>query len=633
MKINKMTASFGRLSGDAIEFRDGLNVVTAPNESGKSTWCAFIRAMLYGIDSGERAKTGFLPDKVRYAPWSGAPMEGSLDITSGGADITLTRTSRSRSAPMREFSAVITGTNTHVPGLDAQTAGEKLTGVSRDVFRRSAFIEQGALAVSGSPELEKRIASIVSTGEEDTSYTQADETLRAWQRARRFNRRGRLPELENRISGEKDRLRDMESGQLGREELSRRLEEAGGECEKLEGMVTESRRQYRRDALEKLAASRGEMEKASQNYGDLAVRARADRAALEHNVIGDREPATVTQEAKRDKARSETLRKAAENRGSPAGVVACAVLMAAAVVLGILVSPYIFAAAVLAAAGCVLLWMNMKKKDAAAEAAAEERRKILSAYSAGCEADIDAVVEEFRGLYAACMAAEQEEADAKARMDAAKSRHDALEASTLSDLDFANGDTEAARLGRQLASARREKERLAAQIAQTDGRLQTMGDPLVIKSSIESMQSEYASAQREYDAITLAVDTLRDADAEIQSRFSPELGKLAAKYMSVMTGGKYDSVLISRDFSIRARTDGDTVPRESEYLSAGTLDLMYLAVRLAVCRLALPEEDKCPIILDDPLVNFDAEREKQAIKLLEEIAKERQVILFSCHCE
>ena len=60
---------------------------------------------------------------------------------------------------------------------------------------------------------------------------------------------------------------------------------------------------------------------------------------------------------------------------------------------------------------------------------------------------------------------------------------------------------------------------------------------------------------------------------------------------------------------------------------------MYLAVRLAVCRLALPEEDKCPIILDDPLVNFDSEREKQAIKLLEEIAKERQVILFSCHCE
>ena len=46
--------------------------------------------------------------------------------------------------------------------------------------------------------------------------------------------------------------------------------------------------------------------------------------------------------------------------------------------------------------------------------------------------------------------------------------------------------------------------------------------------------------------------------------------------------------------------------------------------------MVLPGSDPCPIILDDPLVNFDPEREKQAIKLLEELAKERQIILFTC---
>lgn len=83
MKIHKLTASFGKLNHDTIEFNDGLNVVYAPNESGKSTWCAFIRAMLYGVDSAERAKTGYLPDKIKYAPWSGAPMEGTMELTSG----------------------------------------------------------------------------------------------------------------------------------------------------------------------------------------------------------------------------------------------------------------------------------------------------------------------------------------------------------------------------------------------------------------------------------------------------------------------------------------------------------------------------------------------------------------------
>lgn len=68
MQINKLSATFGKLDGDTLELHGGLNVICAPNESGKSTWCAFIRAMLYGVDSSERQRNGYLPDKMRYAP-------------------------------------------------------------------------------------------------------------------------------------------------------------------------------------------------------------------------------------------------------------------------------------------------------------------------------------------------------------------------------------------------------------------------------------------------------------------------------------------------------------------------------------------------------------------------------------
>ena len=209
MKINKLTASFGKLENESLSFHQGLNVIYAPNESGKSTWCAFIRAMLYGVDSSERARAGYLPDKLRYAPWSGAPMEGSMEVTADRCEITLTRSTRAKNAPMREFSACYTGTNTPVEGMNGSNAGEMLTGVSRDVFRRSAFIGQGAVAVTGSPELEKRISAIVSTGEEHSSYSEAAERLRAWQRKRRFNRRGMLPELEARMDDAQRRLSDM----------------------------------------------------------------------------------------------------------------------------------------------------------------------------------------------------------------------------------------------------------------------------------------------------------------------------------------------------------------------------------------------------------------------------------------
>ena len=234
MKINKLTASFGKLENESLSFHPGLNVIYAPNESGKSTWCAFIRAMLYGIDSSERVRAGYLPDKLRYAPWSGAPMEGSMDLTTGRADITISRTTRAKSAPMREFSACYTGSSVPVDGVTGANAGEMLTGVSRDVFCRSAFIAQGSVAVTGSPELEKRISSIVSTGEEQTSYSEADERLRAWQRKRRFNRRGYLPELEAKMDDTQRRLDDM-GGSIGDvESLEKQLEETKARCTQLE---------------------------------------------------------------------------------------------------------------------------------------------------------------------------------------------------------------------------------------------------------------------------------------------------------------------------------------------------------------------------------------------------------------
>ena len=100
--------------------------------------------------------------------------------------------------------------------------------------------------------------------------------------------------------------------------------------------------------------------------------------------------------------------------------------------------------------------------------------------------------------------------------------------------------------------------------------------------------------------------------------------------MSAVTGGRYADVLINRDFTAKTRTAGDAVARDAEYLSAGTLDRMYLAVRLAVRELALPEGEPGPLIIDDALVSLDETRQAQAMELLSEIARDRQVILFTC---
>ena len=634
MRIRSATASFGKLENETLKFHEGLNVIHAPNESGKSTWCAFIRAMLYGIDTSERAKKGYLPDKQKYAPWSGAPMEGRMDVLADGCDITIMRTTRTPSAPMQDFKAVYTGTATDVEGMTGRNAGEQLTGVSKEVFRRSAFIEQGTVTVTGGPELEKRISAIVSTGEEETSFSEADERLRSWLRKRRFNRNGELPEIEAKLDEANYELEEAREGarQLG--ELEEALKGYDAECRRLEDEITETRKQQRRNALEKLNQGDMELETRRKRFEELSSAYTEKREELRSSRLGLISAEDAERTAAEDIERYDLLsgQSGAGKWISPVLFAVC--LIAAAVLAALYVAKQSIVFIIIAGILCLLgIWAALsyiKTRNRSRESE-EERRQILRKYSVSDPKEIRQIAEKHRELVADLIETERmtrlagEEYN-QARLAQAETRQKAIDA-----LDFSiDGVGEASALTEMLRAAREKKAGTERELAQLRGRLEHIGDSVVIESSISYLEDRYETVSREYDAIDLAQKVLKEADLEIQNRFSPRLGELAAEYMSVLTGGKYDSVMISKDFSAMAGESGGSVVRSSEYLSAGTLDLLYLAVRLAVCELALPEGENCPLIIDDALVNLDEERTAKAMELLGEISRTRQVILFTC---
>ena len=631
MIIRKLRASFGKLEGESLRFHDGLNVIYAPNESGKSTWCAFIRAMLYGIDSSERAREGYLPDKQRYAPWSGAPMEGSMDLRAEGSDITLQRRTTVRSAPMRDFSAVYTGTNTPVEGMTGQNCGELLTGVSKEVFRRSAFIAQGGVAVSGSPELEKRIQQIVSSGDEQTSYSEAENRLRTWQHRRRYHRKGLLPVLEGEMDEAQRLLNDIGTSADSVREMEGQLQQLQQRCNDLEQSVAEARKRQRNDALQKLRDGRADVQRRNDDHDAALAELSRRREALQRSEFGDRSREELEAEVSGDMDSLEEIREDTGHRFALFPAVAFSIL---AILLAALYGlwtklPYILGAGFMCV-GAIIFFLRYSRIRQAAQRAFAEQERILRKYKVSIPEDVPGVYTDFCALEDAVLEGAAEEKRSRDRYDHAVEELHRLEDAAVNELDFAGGDTEAARLSRMLHTARQEASALAAKISGLNGRLSAMGDPMVVASSLRDKQAQYQMIQSEYDAITLAQELLREADQEIQSRFSPALSGLAAKYMNEMTGGRYEDVLVGQDFSARTRVQGDTVARDAEFLSAGTADLMYLAVRLAVCELALPEGEPCPLILDDALVNLDETREAQAMNLLKRIALKRQVILFTC---
>ena len=281
MEFHYLNATFGRLEQQELRLRPGLNLICAPNESGKSTWSTFIRTMLYGLSTRDR---GPLADKNRYAPWSGAAMQGRMELTADGHAYTLLRDTRRAASPMGGFSCTYTGTATPVEGLTALNAGEQLLGVPQEVFERSAFIGQNALAVQHDAELERRIASLITTGEEDASFTASYERLKKQLNRRRSNRTtGQIPVLGREIDRVQETLREVDA-------LQQQARQAQEETDALERRVAALQRQ----ATQQQAQQRQERVNAYRDAVQAAEDAQRRADALTHAAAALPEDAALS---------------------------------------------------------------------------------------------------------------------------------------------------------------------------------------------------------------------------------------------------------------------------------------------------------------------------------------------------
>ena len=117
--------------------------------------------------------------------------------------------------------------------------------------------------------------------------------------------------------------------------------------------------------------------------------------------------------------------------------------------------------------------------------------------------------------------------------------------------------------------------------------------------------------------------------SELDSTTYEGIGKKLEGYVSAVTGGKYKKVDMHESLPEGFVTE-DGRPLPYELLSAGTRDVLALALRLSMAEYFLGEADGF-LLMDDPLVNLDPERQKTACGVIRTFSGRRQVLLFSCH--
>lgn len=727
LKIHHLAATFGRLNNQTLELRDGLNILQAPNETGKSTWCAFLAAMFYGINSRERDRSGFIADKNRYAPWSGSPMQGRMDCIAGGQALTLLRETRRAAAPMGQFQAVYTGTGQEYPGLTAANCGEVLLGVPREIFERSAFIRQSGLGITADKELERRIAALITSGEEDTSYTEAAAALKKQLNRRQSNQKtGLIPAAQAELAEVRGQLRALQAYQQTASSLRSQLQEQAAEAGRLDAQLTQWK-QYRaaqhlrqlqaarqeaadanaaaavlrqtlnaehvpesetiarlRGAIVNLEVTRKSVQKARDIRDDaLKQRLRAETAVNESPFAGQtpesarKEAAAPPQNLRWNSVPSRLTQTSGLLIAALAGYLTNQVLPPSSWHLAAAAASFL---AISLLAALIASRMRRSAKQAAQSAA------LIKRFGTDRPGEITALADAYCQQ---CQALETARADAAQKSAAAEALYNTLNSNEQAILleirrfspdafDISAGDRllrESAVRRKALAdaetkaraaafrcevlsqqaggseepgsvspppqseealtaaleAARQRQAGLQSQLDRITGQIAATGDPAVLAAQAEALEARTARLTEEYQALSLAMKALDSANTSLQNRFSPELGRRAAEVFSALTGGRYTGVLLDRAFRLSAEPKDDPVFRDAQLLSAGTLDQLYLAVRLAICDLVLPAEKEVPLILDDALTNFDDQRCAAALRYLQAEAKHRQILLFTCH--
>lgn len=149
----------------------------------------------------------------------------------------------------------------------------------------------------------------------------------------------------------------------------------------------------------------------------------------------------------------------------------------------------------------------------------------------------------------------------------------------------------------------------------------------MLEEMIAGEEADLARERRQRDALLLALDVLRDSVIAYQQQHVGRLAEIAGATIARLTGGKYRSVALDPDFTPTLATGKkEGVPLES--LSRGARDAFYFALRAALAR-ELAAREPVPLLLDDPIAHFDEERRGTLLALLEELAREIQVILLT----
>ncbi len=148
------------------------------------------------------------------------------------------------------------------------------------------------------------------------------------------------------------------------------------------------------------------------------------------------------------------------------------------------------------------------------------------------------------------------------------------------------------------------------------------------EEELAALQELQSQEQKKQELIGKTKELMEQAKASFTQKYMAPIMNGFEKYYSILTGEAAEDYHLDANTHLTVEQYG--MQRETKFFSTGYQDLMGVCMRLALID-AMYQGEKPFIIMDDPFVNLDEEKTRGGLALLSEVAKEYQVVYFSCH--
>lgn len=634
MKIDKIKINgFGNLENKEIDFKEHINLIYGKNEAGKSTLLKFIISMFYGVSKNKRGKD--ISDLEKYKPWNQADFSGKLSYElANGESYEIFREFQKKSPKLF---------NKEMEDIAGSYSSDKTKGnefffeqtkIDEELFTSSlaSLQTQTKIELQDQNLLIQKITNLVSTGDDSVSYQKIIDKLNKKQTEEigTEKTKGRpiniICERLQEIDRQQKELKQYESSKYEIQEQKQKIqEELKRELIELE-VVKKLKEMEEQNSIEK------EKIKLSQEFLDN----------LEKNmVIKKQEKLRIEAEEKELRNEQKEIEKQIEaKQKSKIKPVKYFILFFIILIINLLIyffikndilkiiSPFLF----LFLPVIYLLEKNKNRRNHLKRK--NELKNEINQKQQEINYKKEQLEKEIQNIFQVIQEKQQEiqqkrkETEKKEKIMQNEVILSIKEQIEISKVDELLKNPLKNILLQELQSKVNEKQIEIQKLELQEKNILPQLEKLAsMKEELETLEENKKELQETEKAIQLVKEILTTSYQEMKNNVTPKFTENLSKNIEKISKGKYQKVKINEQEGLIVEVENGNYMPVSR-LSIGTIDQLYLSLRLAV--LEEVTNEPMPIILDETFAYYDDQRLENFIQYIEEELKDHQIIILTC---